>query len=234
MHVLSHKHGPLQSPCLAAVDKATKSAVHMVSGRHCFQSHVQSDCHKERFARKTLKPKQLRNHRNLRFTRNVQGQTHFMGCCRTVIPRTSTDKAGYQCLIYMPPRTSTDKVFSSFSSFSIPTDNGPRTSTISLRIPRPTTDNGIFCQNSQTFCESQATGPSDPKQNPRRIQHSAFSSVRRIHAGSFLGLRLPGRGVSRTGRVGFSHRRRNGENSFADPAPHPPGLFGPLSLDLLP
>ena len=173
MHVLSHKHGPLQSSCLAAVDKATKSAVHMVSGRHCFQSHVQSDCHKERFARKTLKPKQLRNHRNLRFTRNVQGQTHFMGCYRTVIPRTSTDKAGYQCLIYMPPRTSTDKVFSSFfHHFQFPrtTSHGhPRSAFGSHGQPRTT----AFCQNSQTFCEPQATGPCQRTQS-------------RIHAGSSI------------------------------------------------
>ena len=59
----------------------------------------------------------------------------------------------------------TDKVFTQFASFSTPTDNEPRTSTIiHCRTSDPTDNHGqprttAFCQNSQTFCKSGLGGP---------------------------------------------------------------------------
>ena len=102
---------------------------------------------KERFARKTLKPKELRNHPNVRFNRNVHGQTHFMTFYSTAIPRASTDKAGSQFLILYVP---TDihghhgqSLLVNLHHFQLPraTSHGhPQSSIVGRRIPRTTTD----------------------------------------------------------------------------------------------
>ena len=95
-----------------------------------------------------------------------------MGCYRTVIPRTSTDKAGYNLIDICPhghPRTQ----LVHFHHFQFPRTTGhghPRSAFGSHGQPRTT----AFCQNSQTFCESgHGTMPAfsilERAQDPRRI-----------------------------------------------------------------